>query len=308
MDDKMKIALGRKTSNIALISNISLMLLKAFAGIIFKSTAIIADAFNSGTDIFATAAVFGGLRIAYLPPDETHHYGHAKAEPIVSKIVAIIVMITGGTIGYSSITNIISGNFEVPGSLAVIIVSISILFKYMLYRYTNRMGKLIGSSSLIADSYNHRSDILASSSVLIGVMGARFGFPVLDPLAGLIVSVIILKTGVSIYMGAIEALMDTAPDRKTIDSIKSSVSNTRGVISVHEIKARKDGPKLWVDLKICVDKNITVESGHKIASDAKQNLINDIGNIQDVMVHVNPCDNLDENNLPRCNSCKLRWR
>lgn len=296
MDDKAKIALGKKTSNVALIVNVSLMLLKAAAGFLANSTAIIADAFNSGTDIFATIVVFSGLRIAYLPPDEKHHYGHAKAESVVSKIVSIIIMITGITIGWSAVRQVISGEYETPGFLAVIISFVSIIIKYLLYRYTNRMGKLIGSSSLLADSFNHRSDILASTSVLVGVAGARFGFPILDPFAGIIVSIVILKTGISIYMNAVEELMDTAPDALIIDDIMKNILLTEGVLMVQDIKARKHGSKLLIDLKICVDSELTVEEGHEIASEAKRTLMSNIKNIQDVMIHVNPCYNADKEN------------
>lgn len=308
MEDKERIILGKRTSNITLIVNVVLTLLKAGAGFLAGSTAIIADAFNSGTDIFATIVVFGGLRIAYLPPDERHHYGHAKAESVVSKIVAIIILITGFTVGYSGVRQIISRNYEVPGSLALIIASVSILIKFFLYKYTNKMGNLIGSPSLVADSFNHRSDILASSSVLAGIIGARFGLPILDPAAGVIVSIVIMKTGVSIYMEAIDALMDTAPDAKTMKRIKESVISTPGVITVNEVKGRKHGINYFIDLKICVDADITVEEGHNIASRAKQNIRNNIKNIEDIMIHVNPCHNEDKKQKPNCEHCHINLK
>lgn len=306
MDDKMRLSLGKKVSNTALIINITLMLSKAAVGIVSRSTAILADAFNNGTDIFATIVVFGGLRIAYLPPDEKHHYGHAKAESVVSKIVAIIIGITGVTIGWSSIQQIISGKSEIPGSLAIIISIASIMIKYFLYRYTNRVGNSIGSSAIIADSFNHRTDVLASFSAMVGVLGARMGYPILDPVAGLVVSVLIVKTGISIYMEAIDALMDTAPEQETVDCIKSNALCTDGVISVNDIRARKHGARLRIDLKICVDAGITVEEGHNIAADTKTNIINHMENIEDIMVHVNPCSNLDKEMKPQCHKCKSK--
>lgn len=303
MNDKVRMKLGKKASNTALIINISLMILKALTGVAARSTAIIADAFNNGTDIFASIAVYGGLRVAYLPPDEKHHYGHAKAESIVSKIVALIVMLTGGTIGWSAVQQILSGRSEIPGIPAIIISGVSIVVKLLLYRYTNSIGKKIDSPAVIADSYNHRSDVLASFSSLIGVAGARLGFPILDPIAGLVVAVIIFKTGISLYLEAIDALMDTAPSREIMDSLLNDVKKTEGVLRVNEIRARKFGPKLHVDLKICVDKDITVEKGHEVASNVKHNLMNDIKNVQDVMIHVNPCTNLDKDKTPRCREC-----
>ncbi|KPU45104.1 putative cation efflux system proteinc [Oxobacter pfennigii] len=304
MDDKMRIVLGKKASNVALIVNICLMLSKVFTGFLAHSTAIIADAFNNGTDIFATLVVFGGLRIAYLPPDEKHHYGHAKAESVVSKIVALIIMLTGFFIGWSAVKQIISFELDTPGSLAIYVSAASILAKFFLYKYTNRIGNSIGSSSIVADSYNHRSDVLASLSAMVGIAGARLGYPILDPIAGIIVSAIILKTGISIYIDAIESLMDTAPNAETIKSIEKSAENTRGVIEVNDLKARKHGAKYWVDLKICVDKDITVEEGHNIASNTKANIINNIEDIANVLVHVNPCHRVEENKKYDCINCK----
>jgi cation diffusion facilitator family transporter len=303
MDDTTRVKLGKKASNIALIVNVSLAVSKAIIGIAAKSTAITADALNNGTDIFATIAVFGGLRVAYLPPDENHHYGHAKAEPIVSKIVAILVMAAGFSTAWDSIHLIFSKKSETPGILAIGISIISIFAKYFLFKYTNKVGKTIESASIIADSYNHRSDVLASSAVLIGVGGARLGFPILDPAAGLIVSVIIFRTGLLIYLDAIKELMDTAPPASTIKSIRENALATTGVIQVNQIKARKQGPRLRIDLKICVNKNLPVEEGHKIASEAKSNIISNIENVQDVMIHVNPCS-IQNHNTTDCLHCR----
>lgn len=302
MDDRQRVSLGKKASNIALLVNISLTLSKGAVGFFANSTAIIADAFNNGTDIFATIAVFSGIRVAYRPPDENHHYGHVNAEPIVSKIVAIIVMITGGAIGWDSVNQIISGASQTPGSLAIVISAVSIFTKYFLYRYTNKIGKIIGSASIVADSYNHRSDVLASLSALVGVAGARLGLPILDPAAGLLVSIIIFKTGISIYIDAVNALMDTAPPAEVIENIINKAKETAGVIEVNQLKARKHGNSLRIDLKICVDKDISVEAGHKIAANAKSNIIKKVENVEDVMIHVNPC-NHSYSSAADCKTC-----
>lgn len=304
MEDKIRVKMGKRAANAALIVNITLMLSKALTGFLANSTAITADALNNGTDIFATIAVFGGLRVAYKPPDENHHYGHAKAEPIVSKIVAIIIMATGATIGWDSIRHMLSGKAEAPGFLAIVISIFSIFIKYSLFKYTNRIGNAIDSESIVADSYNHRSDVLASTAVIAGVLGASMGFPILDPAAGFVVSLIILKTGVSIYMEAINALMDTAPSPQITASIKDVTLKTEGVIRINEIKVRKQGTKLHIDLKMCVDGNLSVVEGHKIASDVKRNIADNIHNVEDVMIHVNPCTNSNRAYID-CQNCHL---
>lgn len=304
MDDNTRIVLGKKASNIALVINIFLMLAKAIVGYTAKSTAITADAFNNGTDIIATLAVFGGLRVAYLPPDENHHYGHAKAEPIVSKIVALVVMSAGFMIAWDSVHQILSGKSDIPGLLAIYISIVSIIIKYSLFRYTNGIGRKIESASIIADSYNHRSDVLASIAAIAGVTGARLGFPILDPAAGLVVSVIIFRTGFLVYLDAINALMDTAPPKETVNEIKSAALKTPGVIRINQVKARKQGPRLIIDLKLCVNGNLTVEEGHRIASNAKKNIIRNVANVQDVMIHVNPCSS-EKNKDYDCVNCLI---
>lgn len=305
MDAKTSMNLSKKASAIALIVNISLMTAKIAAGLISGSVAIIADAFNNATDIFATIAVFGGIRISYLPPDEKHQYGHAKAEPIVAKLVAILIILTAVTMGYTSAKQLFSIRPESLETAAIIVSFFSILIKYSLFRYTNRVGNAVQSPSMIADSYNHRSDVLASSAVLLGAAGARLGIPILDPAAGVAVSILILKTGVSIYISAVNDLMDTAPDSQTLNLIKAEALKTIGVVQVNNIRARKFGSRYHVDLKICVDGHITVEEGHRIAANTKYNIMKEINDIEDIMVHVNPCPHDIILNNSGCINCNL---
>lgn len=305
MEYKKMMNLSKRASAIALTVNISLMAAKIAAGMISGSMAIIADAFNNATDIFSAIAVFSGIRISYLPPDEKHQYGHAKAEPIVAKLVSIIITFTAITIGYTSVKQLFSIKTESRGLSAIIVSFFSILVKYSLYRYTNRVGKIVESPSMIADSYNHRSDVLASIAVLLGAAGARSGYPSLDPAAGLLVSILILKTGISIYINAVNDLMDTAPDPQTLCHIKKTASETYGVICVDNIRARKYGSKYHVDLKICVDGHITVEEGHNIAARAKYNIMKEISNVEDIMVHVNPCPHDITPDASRCIGCSI---
>ncbi len=166
---------GVRVTIVGLIGNILLTVLKAVMGVISGSTALIADAAHSFTDILGSGVVLGGLKWANQPPDETHHYGHYKAESVVAKIIAIILVLTGGGIGYSAITIIIEGDIEIPGRLAIWALVISLITKEGLFRYISHVGKKIQSSAVMADAWHQRSDALSSVAALLGVMGGKNG-------------------------------------------------------------------------------------------------------------------------------------
>lgn len=273
---------GVRVTIVGLIGNILLTVLKAVMGVISGSTALIADAAHSFTDILGSGVVLGGLKWANQPPDETHHYGHYKAESVVAKIIAIILVLTGGGIGYSAITIIIEGDIEIPGRLAIWALVISLITKEGLFRYISHVGKKIQSSAVMADAWHQRSDALSSVAALLGVMGARMGFELLDPIAGIVVAGMIIYSGARIYIDAVKELMDTAPEQQTIDDIRQVVLNVNGLKNLNDVKARWHGAKILVDLKICVNPQETVERGHAIAAKAKQQLMEKIEDVGDV--------------------------
>ncbi|KXG77168.1 cation diffusion facilitator family transporter [Thermotalea metallivorans] len=289
MSNNERLNLGKKASWIGIIGNIALTSVKAFIGYIAGSTAMIADALHSGTDIVGTAIVLQGLKISHQPPDEEHHYGHGKAESIVAKIIAILLFATAFGIGISALKTLRSPELKAPSSIAIWPAVISIIFKEWMYRYTVSIGKKIDSRALIADAWHHRTDAFSSVAALIGITGAVLGYPILDPLAGIIVAVMIMKAAISIYWDAVHELMDSAPPKEIIEAIKKLTTEIEGIHDIQDIKARKTGNQIFVDMKICVDKLITVEEGHALAGKAKHAILKHIENIRDVLIHVNPC-------------------
>ncbi|QZY57216.1 cation diffusion facilitator family transporter [Crassaminicella profunda] len=288
MNENDRLSLGKKASWIGIIGNILLTALKAIIGFISGSTAMVADALHSGSDIVATTIVLHGIKISHRPPDQEHHYGHGKAESIVAKIIAIILMITGMGIGLSAYHSLKSPNLTSPDAIAIWAAVLSIVVKEWMYRYTVKIGERIESQALVADAWHHRTDAFSSIAALIGITGAVLGYPILDPIAGIIVAFMIVKAGFSIYLDAINELMDTAPSKEVMDRIKKTTLSVDGVRSVHKIRARKNGNQIYVDLVICVDKYITVEKGHQFAAQAKYNILNTMPNIKDVVIHVDP--------------------
>lgn len=288
MNEETRYKASRKASYLGLLGNIILTFLKGFIGFFAGSTALMADAVHSASDFIGTVIVIKGVKIAHQPPDESHPYGHHKAESIVSKIIAIILMITAVFIGYEAFQILISDEIGIPGSVAIVVAIISIGVKEGMYQYTIRVGGKYRNAALIADAWHQRSDAISSIAALIGITGAVMGFPFMDPLAGMVVALLILKTAISIYIDAIQDLMDSAPPQEVLDKITEAAKIDEGVMEVTEVKVRRYGSMLLVDMKINVSPHITVERGHAISARTKQNILNHNEEVKDVLIHVNP--------------------
>lgn len=289
MTEQTRTALGTRVAITGGIVNVLLTSFKFYAGIVSGSSAMISDATHSASDIAATLTVYLGLRLADRPADETHHYGHGRLESIAAKIVSIILMFTGVTLGWDALQRLLSGDVQTPGTIALWAAAISIVSKEALYRYVHRIGCSLGSTAIQAEALHHRSDAFSSIAALAGIGGARLGYPILDPLAGLFVAVLISRMGVIMYLQSISELVDKAPGRQTVNAIIEAATHTPGVNSVNNVKARIHGSRILVDLRICVDPRISVAEGHTIAQNAKANVRRQNEKVEDVLVHVNPC-------------------
>jgi len=297
---------AKNVAVLSLFSNVLLTLVRVTAGIVSGSTAVLADAGNSASDILATAIVYVGFRLAGTPPDRTHHYGHAKLESVAAKIVALMIIATGIALAVNSILVLNQGEIAPPSSLALWVAVFSIAVKESICRYVREVGLRLKSALLEADAWHHRSDAITSLAVLGGVAGARMGFPLLDPIAGLAVSLFILRTGVNIYAQSIRELIDEAPSEAVVRDITQVAESTPGVLSVTEVKARLVASRILVDIKICVNPFLTVAEGHHIGSLAKRSLLKEVPQVENVLVHVNPCHHVRaKEDVPDCPSCLL---
>ncbi len=295
---------ARAVASTSMVTNIALTLAKAAVGLLTGSTAVMADAAHSASDIFGTAVVLVGLRVGGSPPDKTHHYGHAKLESVAAKVVALVMLGTAAGLTLGAIAVLRSGQVEVPGHLAIWVTIISMVVKDRLYHYVIHASRRLESTVLQAEALNHRGDASASFAVLVGVVGAYLGYPILDPLAGILVAALIAHMGVRLYVQSVRQLIDEAPSEHVLAQIRQVVQSTAGAISVTEVKARMIGSLAMVDLKLCVNRFLTVEQGHHIASLAKQNILAQVPCVTNVLVHVNPChhvQSLDE--IPNCATC-----
>ena len=287
MDD-IRYGESKKVSIISLIVNTFLAIVKVFVGFNFNSKALIADGLHSVSDIASTVVIFISIRFSQTPADEKHPYGHGKAESIGTAILGFMLIFTGFTLVRDTAGNIMTGNFNIPGKLALWVAVVSIVSKEILYQYTVRIGQKINSKGIIADAYHHRTDALSSIAALIGVVGARLGFPILDPLFALVVALFIVKIGYDILRDAFHELMDAIPDKEKINQYKDKVYQVDGVMEVRDLKLRPYGPKYYIDLTISVDNKISVEEGHEVAAGVRDKLQQDNEEVKEVMVHVDP--------------------
>lgn len=279
---------GQKVSIISLLTNILLAVLKVTVGFLFRSKGLIADGFHSVSDIISTLIILMGIKISKNPPDQDHPYGHGKAESIAAIILGLILILTGIFLIKDAMFSIINHKVSRPGTLVLWVASFSILVKELLYRYTIEVGNKINSKGLIADAHHHRSDALSSIAALIGAAGAKLGYPILDPVAGLVVSALIIKAGSEVLLDAMDDLMDAVPNTDKLNKIMSEVEEMGEINTVGDIKLRSYGPYLYVDINIVVDDELTVKEGHQIAVKVKKKLTNNYERVRDVMVHVDP--------------------
>lgn len=277
-----------KVSIVTVIINTVLAIFKVIAGILGKSSAMIADGIHTFSDIATTVVVIIGLKISNKDADEKHPYGHEKFEPEISKIVSLLLAGTGVFLAYNAIQILLSGNLDTPKPIALYAALTSIAVKEAMYWYTIITARKVKSIAMEADAWHHRSDAISSVGTLIGIAGARMGFKFLDPVAGIIVSLILIKVGVEFYLKATDQLVDQSADDKVIEQIKEVATSIEGVKKIHDLKTRKFGNKIYVDIEIQVDKRITVEEGHHIADLVHDSIEETIEDVKHCMIHVEP--------------------
>lgn len=280
-----------RISFVSIAGNTILSLFKLLAGLLAHSGAMISDAIHSASDVFSTIVVIIGVKISGKESDKEHPYGHERLECVAAIILATILAITGLGIGWSALEKIMEGNFEqlvIPGMLALVAAIVSIVVKEAMFWYTRAGAKKIDSGALMADAWHHRSDALSSVGALIGIGGARLGFPILDPVASLIICVFIEKAALDIFMDAVDKMVDKACDEKTEEEMRQCVLNQQGVLGIDLLQTRTFGNKIYVDVEICADGNSTLNEAHAIAESVHDKIETEFPKVKHIMVHVNP--------------------
>lgn len=279
---------------ISLISNIVLTILKIVVGTVFHSPVLLADGYHNAGDVVASAAALTSMRISQLPADEDHPYGHGKAEVISSAIVAIILGIAAIYIAYESISAFFSKP-EKASIVAFITAIISLVAKQILYIYTIRIGKRINSKGLIATAYDHLADVYASLAAVIGIglalVGDHFDILVLsygDPIAGIIVTVLVFKLAYEMGKEAMDTLMEKSVEPERLEQFTTLILSVPEVKRIDRLRAREHGHYILVDLRASVDGYLTIQEGHDIMRTIKQTIMAECKDVDEVLVHLNP--------------------
>jgi cation diffusion facilitator family transporter len=284
--------LGKRVTIVGMGANLVLVAVKIGAGLEAKSQALIADGVHSVSDLFSDAVVLLGLRWGRRSEDEDHPFGHRRIETLASFIVGMMLCAAAVAMALSAGRDILHGKHAQPGVLALVIAAASVVAKEALYRYTIAVGRRIDSPALVSNAWHHRSDALSSIAVCVGVAGARLDpdWRILDAWAAIVVSALIVKVGISLVISSLKELVDTAPDQHVVDMINRCARKVKGVENTHDVRARTSGGKVFVEVHVEVDGELTVREGHDVAKAVERCLIDEVPRMEKAIIHVDPVD------------------
>lgn len=291
LTDEEGIKLAMRVSWVSVVVNVVLALLKLLAGLFAKSSAMVSDAVHSASDVFSTFVVMIGVSISAKQSDEDHPYGHERLECVASIVLAVLLCVTGLGIGVSGVKKIVAGNYDelaVPGILALVAAVTSIVIKEAMYWYTRSAALRINSGALMADAWHHRSDSLSSIGAFIGILGARMGFPVLDPVASLVICLFIAKAAFDIFKDATDKMVDKSCSVEMVEAMTKAILSCDKVLAVDDLKTRLFGSKIYAEVEIAVDGNMKLVDAHDIAEDVHDTIEKEFPAVKHCMVHVNP--------------------
>ena len=269
-NDFQKVA--NQVSFVTIVVNILLAFMKLLAGVFAHSNAMISDSIHSASDVFSTMIVVIGIKLSSKQPDKEHPYGHERMECVAAIVLSMVLFMTGLGIGVEALTDVLKGEYshlQVPGMLALAAAVISIVSKEAMYWYTRYYAKKIDSSALMADAWHHRSDAFSSIGALVGIVGARMGFPVMDPIAR-------------------DKMVDHSCDEKTEEQLRACVLQNPDVARIDLLQTRIFGNKIYADIEIEVDGSMPLREAHKIAEVVHNSIEKTFPKVKHIMVHVNP--------------------
>jgi len=275
--------------------NLFLSIFKFIAGMFGRSAAMIADAVHSLSDLFTDIVLIIGLKISRKPIDDSHDYGHGKYETLTALIIGVVLLLVGFEIAVKGTTSIMlvfdGGKIPIPGKIALYAAMVSILFKEILYRVTIKNSD--NSQAIVANAWHHRSDVFSSIATLLGISGAIFlghKWIILDPLAAVLVSLFIIKVGIDIVYSNLNQLMDGSLPKESEDKIIDIISKVKGVEKPHNLRTRKIGNRIAIDIHIRVSRSLNVVKAHDISTNVEKDLKSFFGEDTFVIVHVEPIE------------------
>ena len=276
---------ARHVGGINFWANFGLLVVKLLGGIFGRSQALIADAVHSLSDVIIAILVIVGLKVSSAPPDDDHHWGHGNIEFIVSAIIGMLLVCTAIAITVVSLLSIIQGDIYNPGIMAVWAAAISVVANEIMFRHSLCAGEQMDSPAMIANAWENRSDVYSSLAVLVGVFGARIGFAVLDPIAAIIVSIMIAKNGLKTLISGVKGITDQSlGDRTMLTKVKELVLKEQGVKDIERLRARQIGQKRWIDIEAKFDPQMKVCDVKEIIANVKKKVMGHFEDVADVVI------------------------
>lgn len=281
---------AKKVTLIGAFINALLGVVKLVGGIFYHSHALVADGVHSFADLFTDVLVLFASKYGSQDADVNHPYGHQRIETAATLFLAILLILAGGGIAWHAMDELIHSTHTIPGWMSLPIIGISIIANESLFHYTRFVGKRIQSQLIIANAWHHRSDAASSAVVLLGLIGSLLGYVALDSIAAIVVGVMIIKMGWDYAWNSIMELVDSAVDPELLAQIGLIIRNVDGVEKMHQLRSRFMGGDILIDVHVLVSPKISVSEGHYIAQKVHNTLLEQVGSIKDVTVHVDPED------------------
>jgi len=284
--------IGSRVALFGMVVNLVFATAKILGGVFGNAYVLIADGMESALDVAGSFIIWGGLKFAARPPDETHPYGHGKAEPIAAVIVAFGVLVAALGLAVQSVREILVPHHG-PAPFTLVILIVVIVVKEILFRYANRIGRDAESTAIQTDAWHHRSDALTSAAAFVGISIALIGgdrWQSADDWAAIFACVVIAANGIRLLRPAVYEIMDTAPRGEIVDLVRNAAASVPGVVEIDKCFVRKMGISFYVDLHVQVDGKISVREGHHIAHAVKRAIQDRDARIADVLVHIEPAE------------------
>ena len=280
-----------RVSLVSVAGNAALSLFKLLAGVLAHSGAMVSDAVHSASDVLSSLIVIIGVKLASREADREHPYGHERFECVAAILLSAVLAMTGVLIGWRALQSLGGGETPAaPGLLALVAAVVSIAVKEAMYWYTRYYARRLNSSALMANAWHHRSDALSSVGALIGIAGARMGYPVMEPIASTVICLFILKAAYDIFRDATGKMVDRACDAETEKRLADCVLRQEEVQGIDRLQTREFGSKLYVDLEIRLDGAMTLDEAHEIAERVHDRIEREFPAVKHIMVHVNPAE------------------
>lgn len=297
MDRTAKVTL---VTLIGSVVNIILTVFKIFAGVLGRSTAMIADGIHSLSDLLSDIVVIVFVKISAKGRDKDHDYGHGKFETFATLIISLMLIVVAVNLMYGGINKIRlildGGEVSSPGMIALWAAVASIVLKEILYHYTIIQGRALNSPMMIANAWHHRSDAFSSVGSLLGIAGAIFlgdKFVILDPITGCVISIFILVMAVKMSVPAIKELLDVSLPDEVEQQIVSTAKSIQGVIDLHELKTRREGPGIIMEGHLVLDSDISLKEAHNISKKVEESLRKEFGLETQISLHLEPEDDAE---------------